>query len=69
MAKKIGGVKVPKRILGLKLRKGTRKDIAALVKALKHPDGRALAMAAMAAFGPLLAERIIHKPHRPKTVK
>lgn len=58
MAKKIRGVKVPKKILGLKLRKGTRKDIAFLVKKVRHPDARSLVLAATAALGPMLAERI-----------
>jgi hypothetical protein len=63
--KKIDGVKVPKKILGHKLNKATRKDIAALVNRVKHPDGRSLALAAVAAVGPLLAERLTHKSDKP----
>ena len=68
MAKKIRGVKVPKSILGHKLRKGTRKDIAHLVDTLGHPDARSLLLAAAAALGPFLAERIVKKGRNLKTV-
>lgn len=70
MGKKIHGVKVPKAVLGHKLRKGTRKDIADLVKALGHPDAKSLALAALAALGPVVAERLIHdkKGHKLKVV-
>ncbi len=69
MAKKIDGVKVPKKLLGVKLRKGTRKDIAALVNRVRHPDGRSLALAAVAALGPLVAERLTAKQDKLKAVK
>lgn len=68
MAKKIRGVKVPKSILGHKLRKGTRKDIADLVRTLGHPDARSLLLAAAAALGPFLADRVARKGRKLKTV-
>jgi hypothetical protein len=59
MAKtRIRGVKVPKKVLGRKLRKGTRKDIADLVRAVGHPDARSVIAAATAALLPLLADRM-----------
>lgn len=61
MAKKIKGVKVPKKILGYKLRKGTRKDIADLVRTVRHPDPKALIAALVAALGPILAELLAHR--------
>jgi hypothetical protein len=69
MGKKVNGVKVPKRIMGFKLRKGTRKDIAAVANALGHPDAKSLVLAAMAALGPFLAERLVHKGHKLKAVQ
>ena len=67
--KKIKGVKVPRRILGHKLRKGTRKDIAALVTTIKHPDAKALIAAVVAALGPIIAERLTHKKPKLKAVR
>jgi hypothetical protein len=67
--KKIDGVKVPKRILGHKLRKGTRKDIAALVKAVGHPDAKSLVAAAVGAIGPMIADRLTHRSDKLKAVK
>lgn len=65
MAKKIKGVKVPKTLMGRKLRKGTRKDIAELVRAVGHPDAKSLLAAASAAIVPILAakvtDRMVHK--------
>lgn len=61
MAKKIHGVKVPKKIMGHKLRKGTRKDIADLVRRAKHPDAKSFIAAAVAALAPILAERLVHR--------
>ena len=69
MAKKtIDGIKVPRRILGHKLRKGTRRDIAALVKAIKHPDAKALIAAVIAALGPIIVERLTHKKPNLKAI-
>jgi hypothetical protein len=56
--KKVRGVKVPRKILGQKLRKGTRKDIADLVRALGHPNARSLLAAATTAVLPLLADKL-----------
>jgi hypothetical protein len=70
MAKKtIKGVKVPRRIMGYKLRKGTRKDIAGLVRAIKHPDAKTLIAAVVAALGPIVAERLTHKKPKLKAVR
>lgn len=59
--KKINGVKVPRKILGHKLRKGTRRDIADLVKAVGHPDAKSLMAGAAAAVLPFLAEKLSDK--------
>jgi hypothetical protein len=49
---------VPRKFLGQKLRKGTRKDIADLVRAIGHPNARSVIAAASAAILPLLADRL-----------
>lgn len=67
--KSIKGVKVPRRILGRKLRKGTRKDIAELVKTIKHPDAKALIAALVAALAPIIAERLTHKAPKLNAVR
>ena len=59
--KKIRGVRVPKKILGQKLRKGTRKDIADFVRAVGHPNARSVLAAASAAVMPLLADKVTDK--------
>lgn len=64
MAKKIRGVKVPKKLLGHKLRKGTRRDIADLVKAVGHPNAKSLVAAASAAILPFLAEKVADRISR-----
>lgn len=69
MGKKIDGVRVPKRILGRKLRKGTRKDIAALMKTFGQRDAKSMVMTAVAAAAPLLAERLIHRRVKLKPAK
>lgn len=69
MAKKIKGVKVPRKVLGYKLRKGTRKDIADLVKTVRHPNAKAIVAALLAALGPIIAERLTDKKrHKLKLV-
>lgn len=67
--KKIDGVKVPRRITGYRLRKGTRRDIAALVMAIKHPDAKSLIAAVVTALGPLIAERLAHKKAKLSSVR
>jgi hypothetical protein len=56
--KKDKGLKVPKKLMGFKLSKGTRKDLNKLLKMVTHPDTRSIAMSAMAALSSLLAERM-----------
>jgi len=53
--------KVPKRILGFKLSKGTRKDLKKLLKMFEHPDRRALAMTAAGGLATFLMERFAEK--------
>ena len=53
--------KVPKRILGFKLSKGTRKDLKKLLKMFEHPDRRALAMTAATGLATFLMERFADK--------
>jgi hypothetical protein len=55
MAKK-DKVKIPKRVLGFKLRKGTRKDLRKLLNLLESPQTKALAMSAVGGIGAFLAE-------------
>ena len=55
MAKKL---KVPKKILGFKLSKGTRKDLKKLIKMLGNPDKQALAVSAAGGIAAFLAERL-----------
>jgi hypothetical protein len=56
MAKK-NKIKVPKRIFGFKLSKGTRKDLKKLLKMVEHPDKRAIAMTAAGGLATFLIER------------
>ena len=49
--------KVPKKILGFKLSKGTRKDLKKLLKMVTHPDTRTLAISAAGGLAAFLAER------------
>jgi hypothetical protein len=56
--KKNKGIKVPKKLMGFKLSKGTRKDLNKLLKMTAIPDKRTLAMSAMSAITALLAERM-----------
>ena len=55
--KKDGKVKIPKRVLGFKLSKGSRRDLRKLLKLIETPQARAIAVsAASVAFG-YLAEK------------
>ena len=54
MAKKL---KVPKKLMGFKLSKGTRKDLKKLLKMVTEPDTRTLAISAVGALTAFLAER------------
>ena len=60
MAKKTK-LKVPKKIMGFKLSKGTRKDLKKLLRMLGDPDTRALAMTAASGLAAYLAERFVEK--------
>jgi hypothetical protein len=63
-------IKVPKRILGFKLSKGTRKDLKKLLKMLTHPDERALAVTAATGLAAFLLERFGEKkPDRAKEAR
>ena len=60
MAKKTK-LKVPKKIMGFKLSKGTRKDLKKLLRMFGNPDTRTVALAAANALAAFLAERFVHK--------
>ena len=60
MAKK-NKVKVPKRVFGFKLSKGTRKDLRKLLAMVEHPDKRAIAMTAAGGLATFLMERLADK--------
>ena len=63
MAKKHKGPKVPKKIMGFKLSKGTRKDVKKLLKMFGDPDTRKLAMTAASGLAAYLAQRFVeNKP-------
>jgi hypothetical protein len=49
--------RVPKKLMGFKLRKGTRKDLKKLLKMVAHPDTRTLAVSAAGALAAFIAER------------
>jgi hypothetical protein len=61
-------IKVPKKLMGFKLRKGTRKDLKKLLKMAAHPDIRTLAVSAAGALAAVIAERFtgyeIDKPDK-----
>ena len=61
MAKKDKGLKVPKKIMGFKLSKGTRKDLRKLLGMFVEPDTRNLAMAAASGLAAYLAEHFADK--------
>ncbi len=48
---------VPKRILGFKLSKGTRKDLRKLLTMVERPETRAVALTAGTGLATFLAER------------
>lgn len=57
MAKmKAYGIKIPKKVLGFKLSKGSRKDVRKVLKRLESPEARTLALAAAGAAIAFLAE-------------
>ena len=63
MAKKHKGPKVPKKIMGFKLSKGTRKDFKKLLTMVGDPDTRKLAMTAASGLAAYLAQRFVeNKP-------
>lgn len=55
MAKK-NKVKIPKRVLGFKLSKGSRKDLKRLLNMLESPQTKALLMSAVGGIAAFLAE-------------
>jgi hypothetical protein len=66
MAKK-NKVKVPKKIMGFKLSKGTRKDLRKLLRMFGDPDTRTLALTAASALAAYLTERFVDKePRKPR---
>jgi hypothetical protein len=57
MAKmKVYGIQVPKKVLGFKLSKGSRKDLRKVLKRLESPEVRTLALSAAGAVIAYLAE-------------
>ncbi|HEY6816726.1 MAG TPA: hypothetical protein VI168_14395 [Croceibacterium sp.] len=60
MAKK-DKLKVPKKIMGFKLSKGTRKDLRKLLRMFTKPDTHSLATAAATGLAAYLAERFAEK--------
>jgi hypothetical protein len=56
-----GKIKVPKRIFGFKLSKGTRKDLRKLMRMVEHPDKRALAITVGTGLATFLAERFTER--------
>jgi hypothetical protein len=61
MAKQDKKLKVPKRIMGFKLSKGTRKDLKKLLRMFGKPDSRTLAMTAASGLAAYLAEQFAEK--------
>jgi len=60
--KKDISIKIPKRVLGFKLSKGSRKDIRKLLNSLDSPQARTLAVsAASVAIGYLVERTAEHK--------
>lgn len=58
MAKKDKSLKVPKKIMGFKLSKGTRKDLKKLLKMLGKQDAHRFATSALGVLVALLTERM-----------
>jgi len=50
-------IKIPKKVLGYKLSKGSRKDLRKLIAMLESPPAKALALSAMGALIEHLGER------------
>lgn len=62
MAKmKVYGITIPKKVLGFRLSKGTRKDIRKLLKRLETPEARTIAISAASAGLAYLAEHAAHR--------
>ena len=66
--------KVPKKLLGFKLSKGTRKDLKKLLKMVTEPDTRTIAVAVASALSAFIAERLaeyepIKKGRRPRSAQ
>lgn len=58
MAKiKFHGIEIPKRVLGFKLSKGTRKDLRKLLKRIGSPEARTLMLSAAGVAAGYLAEQ------------
>ncbi len=53
---KVYGIEIPKKVLGFKLSKGTRKDLRKLLKRIDSPEGRALALSAAGVAAAFVAE-------------
>jgi hypothetical protein len=62
MAKQDKGPKVPKKIMGFKLSKGTRKDLKKLMRMFEDADTRTLAMTAVSGLAAFLASHFTDKP-------
>lgn len=58
MAKKY---KVPRKLMGFKLSKGTRKDLKKLLKMVTEPDTRTLAVSVAGALAAFIAERFTER--------
>lgn len=57
MGKKNDKIKIPKKVLGFKLSKGSRKDLRRLLKVLEAPEARAIAVSATSVAIAYLAEK------------
>lgn len=59
-------VDVPKRILGFKLSKGTRKDLRKLLTMVERPETRTVALTAGTGLATFLAERFAERKLSPQ---
>lgn len=50
--------KIPKKIAGFKLSKGSRKDLRKLLRMIEEPQARALALSALGVLAAYLGERL-----------
>lgn len=57
MGKKSGKIRIPKKVLGFKLSKGSRKDLRKLLKVLESPQARTIAVSAASVALAYLAEK------------